>query len=289
MIHKHFLLVLLVLMTYNLSFAQQEVLLTEPELQSIVEKISLMRASSAEMQDNSQVIDDKRRALLRRYAVLEDKLRRLNSYYKYSNIEIKSRPDVEISTELTPPKQVVEPVVDKNPSNTNVTVNVEKDTVILVQGAATSSSTAKDSLYLLTLQKLLDKIDALENTQVEAPTVNVMSKGKYRSEKKSLLYDNNQFVLGMQNKASLQSIATSLNNNPDLDVLIEGFTSEKGSAAYNAMLSQKRAEAAKQFLVQQGIHPNRIFTEYHGIDYSTDESQARRVDVYLIENTFQRN
>ena len=68
-----------------------------------------------------------------------------------------------------------------------------------------------------------------------------------------------------------------------LDVSIVGYTSATGSPVYNQTLSQNRAENAKKYLIQQGIHPSRIFTQYHGIDYqATDPAKARRVELVTM-------
>lgn len=45
----------------------------------------------------------------------------------------------------------------------------------------------------------------------------------------------------------------------------------------------QRTEAVKQWLVMQGVHPIRVLTSYHGIDYNqTSDEKARRVEVTFI-------
>ncbi len=45
----------------------------------------------------------------------------------------------------------------------------------------------------------------------------------------------------------------------------------------------QRTESVKKALINKGVHPTRILTQYHGIDYlSTSESLARRVDIELL-------
>ena len=45
---------------------------------------------------------------------------------------------------------------------------------------------------------------------------------------------------------------------PDLKIVIEGHTDSVGDAAYNKILSQKRAYAVKKYMVAKGIGANRI-------------------------------
>ncbi len=57
-----------------------------------------------------------------------------------------------------------------------------------------------------------------------------------------------------------------LRANPDLRIRIAGHADERGSVEYNRALGQRRAEAAKDFLVGFGISPDRINTVSFGED-----------------------
>ena len=56
-------------------------------------------------------------------------------------------------------------------------------------------------------------------------------------------------------QAELQKQATWLKTYPQYRFVIEGHCDERGSAEYNIALGDKRAEAAKDYLVQVGIPP----------------------------------
>ena len=74
---------------------------------------------------------------------------------------------------------------------------------------------------------------------------------------------------------------------PDLKVVIEGHTDSVGTKAYNKNLSQERADAVKNYMVEKnGIDSNRIATEGFGeekpiADNATAEGRAqnRRVEA----------
>lgn len=51
---------------------------------------------------------------------------------------------------------------------------------------------------------------------------------------------------------------------PGAVITVEGFTDPAGSAAYNRRLGQRRAEAVKEYLVQQGLLGDRIRTVSYG-------------------------
>lgn len=70
-------------------------------------------------------------------------------------------------------------------------------------------------------------------------------------------------------------------------ILIEGYTDSVGNDAYNLKLSERRAEAVKQYLVDKyGIDPNRLIARGGGesnpvASNSTEEGRAqnRRVEI----------
>ena len=47
-------------------------------------------------------------------------------------------------------------------------------------------------------------------------------------------------------------------------IIAVGYTDRIGSDAYNLKLSQRRAQAVKDYLVTKGIEPNRVYTEGKG-------------------------
>jgi outer membrane protein OmpA-like peptidoglycan-associated protein len=89
---------------------------------------------------------------------------------------------------------------------------------------------------------------------------------------------------------SLDRIAELLVAHPNLDVRIEGHTDSQGDAMTNLALSQQRAEAVKQALVQRGVAASRLTAEGLGperaiADNATPAGRAqnRRVEVYVVE------
>jgi outer membrane protein OmpA-like peptidoglycan-associated protein len=56
----------------------------------------------------------------------------------------------------------------------------------------------------------------------------------------------------------LKEVAKVLKENPNINLRIEGYTDDIGPKAYNQKLALKRAMAVKDFLVKEGIKPERI-------------------------------
>lgn len=79
-----------------------------------------------------------------------------------------------------------------------------------------------------------------------------------------------------------------LTDNPDVNVVIEGHTDERGTNAYNLALGERRAESVKAFLTDLGIDAARMTTISYGEEKpvamgSDEESWAknRRVEFVL--------
>jgi OOP family OmpA-OmpF porin len=92
----------------------------------------------------------------------------------------------------------------------------------------------------------------------------------------------------------IDNLAGVMKQYPDLNVVIEGHTDSLGSDAYNEKLSQERADAVKNYMVEEnGIDANRIkaigFGEKQPVasnDTSEGRAQNRRVEAavdYRIE------
>ncbi|WP_025305484.1 OmpA family protein [Thermocrinis ruber] len=56
----------------------------------------------------------------------------------------------------------------------------------------------------------------------------------------------------------LKEVAKVLKENPNINLRIEGYTDDIGTKAYNQKLALRRAMAVKNFLVKEGIKPERI-------------------------------
>lgn len=102
----------------------------------------------------------------------------------------------------------------------------------------------------------------------------------------TILFDAGSSELSASAQSSLKSLATSLQNNPKVTVLITGHTDSLGTPGYNMELSVKRAESVKNYLAAAGISDKRMVTRGKGAtenkaDNSTREGREknRRVEV----------
>ena len=105
---------------------------------------------------------------------------------------------------------------------------------------------------------------------------------KYGNKKTPIYFANNAYQPLPHDTDAIDQIVTMLRNNPELSILLEGYASNVGTAAYNNQLSMKRSESVARLLQKQGIPLQRILTAFRGIDDSVDKEKARRVDISVI-------
>ena len=81
---------------------------------------------------------------------------------------------------------------------------------------------------------------------------------------KNIFYDYDKSFIREDAKPDLYKLIQFMNDNPDVNVLLSSHTDSRGSDEYNRALSQRRAEAAVNFIVANGISKNRITAKGYG-------------------------
>ncbi|GIX34770.1 MAG: hypothetical protein KatS3mg126_0549 [Lysobacteraceae bacterium] len=99
-----------------------------------------------------------------------------------------------------------------------------------------------------------------------------------------------QASLRPEARANLARVVEFVQAAGQAPVLIEGHTDDRGSANLNQVLSQRRAEAVRQALIEEGVDPGRLTAvglgEDHPVaDNATAEGRARnrRVDIIVLD------
>lgn len=77
-------------------------------------------------------------------------------------------------------------------------------------------------------------------------------------------FDFDKYDIREDAKPTLKAIADYLTKNNNHKVLIEGHCDERGTNEYNLALGDKRAKAAKDYLISLGVPSNRIDTISYG-------------------------
>lgn len=106
-----------------------------------------------------------------------------------------------------------------------------------------------------------------------------------------VLFDFDSAELRGGAQRSIDRIAEFLDEYSERQVLVEGFTDSTGAREYNLSLSERRANAVRAALIEQGVDESRIRTRGFGPDYpvasnDTDAGRQlnRRVEVVISDD-----
>ncbi|HTQ76633.1 MAG TPA: peptidoglycan-associated lipoprotein Pal [Burkholderiales bacterium] len=129
----------------------------------------------------------------------------------------------------------------------------------------------------------------------QVPTIDLTSKKQAASpltdpnnilSKRSIYYDFDQYDVKDEYRPLVEAHAKYLRDHPDVKVLIQGNTDERGSREYNVGLGQRRSDGVKKMLLLLGVKESQIeavsLGEEKPKDPGHDEqawSQNRRCDI----------
>lgn len=106
----------------------------------------------------------------------------------------------------------------------------------------------------------------------------------------NVLFETNAYkIIDSLSINELNNLYRLLTNNPSLKVEIDGFTDNVGTPEFNLELSKKRAESVVQYLIKEGIAPDRLFFRGFGEgnpigDNNTEDGRNlnRRTEIKII-------
>jgi OmpA-OmpF porin, OOP family len=103
-----------------------------------------------------------------------------------------------------------------------------------------------------------------------------------------ILFDTGKATIQPSSEDTLNQIAKLMQDNADLKLRVEGHTDNVGSAASNQLLSEKRAQSVKAWLVSHGVAADRLTAKGFGdtkpvADNSTDDGKAKNRRVELAK------
>jgi OOP family OmpA-OmpF porin len=106
----------------------------------------------------------------------------------------------------------------------------------------------------------------------------------------NVLFDTDKAVIKPVSYPELDDVVRVFEENPGLHVKVDGHTDSQGSDAHNLDLSQRRAEAIREYLVGHGTAPERLTAQGFGenkpvADNDTAEGRAlnRRVELKVLK------
>ena len=86
----------------------------------------------------------------------------------------------------------------------------------------------------------------------------------FTKEVRDAFFDYDKASIRDDARSALSATAEFLRSYPSVAIVIEGHCDERGSTEYNVALGDRRSDAARDFLVSQGVASNRIQTVSYG-------------------------
>jgi peptidoglycan-associated lipoprotein len=80
----------------------------------------------------------------------------------------------------------------------------------------------------------------------------------------TIYFDTDKFDIDAEDQASLRQQAQYLQQYPNVRATVEGHADERGTREYNLALGERRANAAKNYLVSLGVASDRVTTVSYG-------------------------
>jgi outer membrane protein OmpA-like peptidoglycan-associated protein len=101
-------------------------------------------------------------------------------------------------------------------------------------------------------------------------------------------FDFDKSAIRQEDLDSIDKDVASLDSWGNVNIEVAGHTDSRGSDEYNMKLSQRRADAVRNYLASKGIAADRLFTKGYGesqpvADNATDEGRFKNRRVELVE------
>jgi outer membrane protein OmpA-like peptidoglycan-associated protein len=106
-----------------------------------------------------------------------------------------------------------------------------------------------------------------------------------------IYYDYNSAVLRDESLGNLDKLAKLLDDSPEVQVLINSHSDDRGDAKYNLTLSEERAKSVVDYLISKGINPTRLTSKGWGKSallikkaQTEEEHQQNRRTTFKVVN-----
>ena len=106
----------------------------------------------------------------------------------------------------------------------------------------------------------------------------------------TIYFDTDKYDIDSQDAAALRQQAEYLLQYPSAGATVQGHADERGTREYNLALGERRANAAKNYLVSLGVSDSRLRTVSYGeerpVALGSDEAawaQNRRAVTVMID------
>lgn len=137
--------------------------------------------------------------------------------------------------------------------------------------------------------QVIEKEKIIEKSVVVRDTVYVQKVAEIEANFNAAQFEQGKYDLNDDAKLALHDLAQLMKQNPEMKLSIEGHTSSEGDAQKNQILSEQRAQAAVDFLVnKEGIDTSRLSAAGKGSsqpkDAANPASNINRRTEFIIKD-----
>lgn len=87
---------------------------------------------------------------------------------------------------------------------------------------------------------------------------------EYAGQYQPVYFDYDSSQINASERAKIEQVADALRRSPGKGLIVEGHCDERGSSEYNLSLGERRALAARAYLIGLGLDGSRIQTKSYG-------------------------
>jgi peptidoglycan-associated lipoprotein len=111
---------------------------------------------------------------------------------------------------------------------------------------------------------MLAKVDPSSSAERQMAEVRAEQAASAAAGLRDVFFGYDSWVISEDGRQSLARDAEWMKSNPSALVKVEGHCDERGTSAYNLVLGEKRAKAARNYLVELGVGANRLSVVSYG-------------------------
>ena len=111
---------------------------------------------------------------------------------------------------------------------------------------------------------MLAKVDPSSSAERQMDEVRAEQAASFAAGLRDVLFDYDSWTISEDGRQALSRDAEWMKSNSSALVKVEGHCDERGTSAYNLVLGEKRAKAARNYLVELGVGANRLSVVSYG-------------------------
>jgi outer membrane protein OmpA-like peptidoglycan-associated protein len=162
-------------------------------------------------------------------------------------------------------------------------VQIVRDTIYIERPVITEVVRVVRDTIVNTVERTVEKTNYVPKVETK---VEYVKEELFNLPPDVILFDIGKHAIKPQYNSRLNFYATQLKRFPEVNVQLVGHTDATGNAAANKALSERRANAVKQYLIARGVDASRIQEAGEGAaapaadnNSSVSKSQNRRVEI----------